>query len=128
MKGVSIHSDGFGSGTVIIDEEGHRLEGIKSAAVFLDANDVNTVTFELVGTPLILNALISGITAHCPACNHALEHKCEEQLGGQPDTLDDDEVMTFKIQEITAQSGVGLMSGNGYNMQFATLKLKRVNE
>lgn len=84
MKKIRIHSDGTGSDTVILDEDGVRLEHIRSATVHMNAGEVNEAELELVQVSVNALATVTEVTYHCPCCGIRFIHNCATQLGGDP--------------------------------------------
>lgn len=77
MKKLSIHSDGFGSGTVIIDEDGRQLEGVVDATIWLEAREPNRVDLTIMVPSINVTVHVEGVTLVCPLCKADQEHECE---------------------------------------------------
>lgn len=81
MKTVTIHSDGTGPGTVIIDENGNKLNGVIEATIRLAAGDYNTVDLEIIAPEVQITAAVDETSFLCPICEEYQSHQC------QPNTL-----------------------------------------
>jgi hypothetical protein len=82
---ITIHSDGTPMGTVVITENGEKLENVTSATVYLDAREVTQVHLEVVLAPLIINGEIRSWNFVCPVCGEGFEHECNgkaSSMGG----------------------------------------------
>ena len=94
MKRVTVHSDGTGTGTIILDEDGKEITGVAGVDIFIAANEPNTATLTIHLTQTNVTADVKTVEGVCPCCNKRLEHKCEVVLGSkQPD----DEVMHLQV-------------------------------
>lgn len=90
MRQLTIHSDGYGGqGTVILDEDGNKIEGVFSATIYMEANRINEVTLEVQAAKTVVKATLKEVNFICPLCEDRVEHKCEEELGGNTNFLKD---------------------------------------
>jgi len=85
MKRLSIHSDGFGPGTFILDEDGKKLEGVVSATIYLEASEPNRVSLDILVPSANMTVHLDNVTLICPSCKEGFDHRCGgDTLGGGP--------------------------------------------
>lgn len=85
---VTVHSDGTGRGTVILDEDGKQIAGVTELNFSIEADGVTHGSIEVRG----VHANVSGVAIEevnfsCPLCGDVTEHKCDTQLGGGSPTI-----------------------------------------
>lgn len=76
FKRVTIHSDGTGPGTIIIDESGNKLEGVISATVRMNAGEYNTVDLEVMAPATQVSGKVDSTSFMCPVCEEYVSHDC----------------------------------------------------
>lgn len=76
MGKISIHSDGTPQGTVILDDNGKKLENVTNVTIYLEPRDVVTATVDLMMVPVIVNAEIRQWTFTCADCDKDVHHEC----------------------------------------------------
>ena len=82
MRKVIIHSDGFGGdGTVILDDDGKKIENVYSVNLRIEANRVNEATLEVQMVQATAEATVEEWIFNCPMCGWSAEHKCDHSLG-----------------------------------------------
>lgn len=80
---VTVHSDGTGHGTVILDENGAQLANVAELNFSVEANGVARGNIEVLGIKTnVSNVAIEEVTFVCPLCQDRSEHTCDQQLGG----------------------------------------------
>lgn len=84
---VTIHSDGTGHGTVILDEDGNKLANVTEVSVNVEANGTSTATLYVQHTSLNIKAFVSEVVFVCPTCSHSMDHTCDPTFGGASDPL-----------------------------------------
>lgn len=84
-KSVRIHSDGFGQGSLVIDEDGKKVENVSSATVWISAGEPTRVDLEIWMPVVNASGIVQSITFICPCCDETITHECEgNTLGGGP--------------------------------------------
>lgn len=79
---VTIHSDGYGgSGTVILDESGKRIDTVRSVVLEIEAGAYNEAVLTIQGVLARVDATVKVIVFECPLCTHIEEHTCDQTLG-----------------------------------------------
>lgn len=85
MKKIRIHSDGFGTDTVVMDEDGNLIGDVTEATVYLSAREPNRISLEFIATPVNVAGTVDEVTLRCPCCQEAFSHECGgNTLGGKP--------------------------------------------
>ena len=132
MKKVTVHSDGTGTGTIILDEDGKEITGVAGVDIFIAANEMNTATLTIHLTQTNVTADVKTVEGVCPCCNKRLEHKCEVVLGSQQP---DDEVMQLQIVGLQVpllnaydpMPGANSKSLSGLSAYSGTLQVKKMD-
>lgn len=77
-KKLTIYSEGHGNDVKIMNEDGTILDGVRSAAVQLNAGEFNTVEIEVAATATSIKAHATGCSFTCPLCQEISDHVCEK--------------------------------------------------
>jgi hypothetical protein len=76
-KKVAIYSEGFGSDTKVINEDGTVVDGVYSANIMIEAG--NFVKVELILNAPAVNiqgATVAEVQLSCSICGGLVEHTC----------------------------------------------------
>ncbi len=76
MKKVMIHSQGFGDDTVVIDEDGNRIENVTEVTLYMRAREINTATVEIMMVQANAEARVEDWQFTCPNCSDTELHTC----------------------------------------------------
>lgn len=76
FRTVTIHSDGTGPGTVIIDEDGNKLEGVLDVTIRMHAGEYNTADLEIIAPQTQVQAKVDEVSFLCPVCEEYQTHQC----------------------------------------------------
>jgi hypothetical protein len=79
---VTIHSDGTGRGTVVLDEDGKQISGISNLSLNVDAKGVVEVTIEVIKSQVNIQGTVTEVIFECPLCSEGHTHTCDPDLGG----------------------------------------------
>lgn len=81
MKSITIHSDGYGGEkTVIIDEDGNTLDGVRRIDLTIEAGEANRATIEVVLPKATVSANVDAVEWTCPLCFELQTHNCEPSV------------------------------------------------
>jgi hypothetical protein len=84
FKKVTIHSDGTGPGSVVLSEDGHKLDNVIDATIWITAGELTRVDLTLTGVPSIIEGHLDMIYFYCPNCDENISHQCKPKtLSGQ---------------------------------------------
>lgn len=85
MKRLNIYSDGYGTGTVVIDEDGNKIEGVVEAIIRIEPQDVVRVELTIMAPKLnIASAVPETVWLICPVCEEQHSHECQPNTLGGP--------------------------------------------
>lgn len=78
MKGqVHIHSsDGTGQDMVIVDEDGKKIENVRSAIIHFNAGELASVDLNIVAPGVNVLAELDDVTIEFPCCDVSTSHSC----------------------------------------------------
>lgn len=81
MKKLSVHSDGTSEGTVVIDEDGNRIEGIAEISINIDARDgVPKLTLDIwAPRTVITKSDLETVWLKCQFCGGSELHECDSK-------------------------------------------------
>lgn len=82
MKKITVHSDGTGSGTVVLDEDGRQIADVSNIVLDIAAGDIARATLEVVTPMSNVNASVEHVVFVCPLCGDSNDHHCGPTLGG----------------------------------------------
>lgn len=77
MRKITIHSDGTPGGTVVLDEDGNKLESITELDIHMQSDQMVETTMRVMMTPTIIESHVERVEASCPVCGETVEHKCD---------------------------------------------------
>lgn len=80
---VTIHSDGTARGTVILDENGKRIENVSYVSISIGANSVVEATIEIAKPSLVTQADVTEVQFTCPCCGITETHQCDKEIGSE---------------------------------------------
>lgn len=84
MKQLTVHSDGFGSNTIIVDEDGNTLDGVVDATVYMQPREPNKLLVEVIAVRTQIKAMLEEVVLVCPVCEGREGHRCDPPtLSGQ---------------------------------------------
>jgi hypothetical protein len=84
VKKIRIYSEGFGSDTVVVDEDGAQLENVIEATIYMTAREPNRISLEFIATPVSVAGQVNEVTLRCPCCEEAFNHECGGNTLGGP--------------------------------------------
>lgn len=73
---LRVVSDGTPYNTVITGADGKKIEGVRSATVWLEAGDYSRLTLEIYIPKVDIHAHPSVITFICACCGDSVDHEC----------------------------------------------------
>jgi len=76
VKKVMIHSQGTGNDTVVIDEDGNKIENISEVTLYMRPNQVNEATIEMLMIQANAEARVTEWSFTCPECSDTELHTC----------------------------------------------------
>lgn len=103
---VTIHSDGTGHGTVLLDEDGKQVANVTEVSFSIEANGIARGDIEVRGIRTNVSGVaIDEVRFACPLCGDISEHQCDQTLGGSTQPLAPGGVVSaWPGQVIPAQS------------------------
>lgn len=81
---VFISSEGIsGSQAHVVDSGGRELSNVRSATIYLAANEITSVSLEIAVPYVAVKAHVEEIVFACPVCTASMTHHCHgDTLGG----------------------------------------------
>lgn len=87
MKKIRVHSDGFGTDAIVMDEDGNQLSDCIDATIYITPREPNRVNLEFIATPVNVAGVIDEVTLQCSCCGENFSHNCGgNTLGGASPT------------------------------------------
>ena len=80
---ITIHSDGTGRGTIVLDEDGKKIDNISGVTIYINALGVVEATLEVARAGVVTKAEVTNVIFNCPACGDSVDHQCDEVIGGE---------------------------------------------
>lgn len=122
---VTIHSEGTGKDTVIVNEDGLKLDNVRAATVQIEAGCINEVTLEIIGSPVKIDGTVTSSAFTCQLCDTTVDHECDSVVGGgQPiNTPVTPPIISGHYRLDDPNERIPLASGSGVNSVVRIFKL-----
>ena len=83
---VTIHSDGTGHGTVLLDADGNKLDNVSAVDISIEANGLAVATLTINKVETIVSGDVESVNTICPMCSGFIQHTCDPEFKGTTQT------------------------------------------